>query len=102
MMGVLAATCFDRPVPIQASSLARLSTLLTSSVGRAFLETNQPISDVSASKLHSPCDEEAFSLASPSGTNETAPCSVHSLRRFHFSFEKQSVRRAFESHHLLA
>jgi len=39
MMGLLAATRFDRPVPIQASSLARLSTLLASSAGRAFLET---------------------------------------------------------------
>jgi hypothetical protein len=55
-----------------------------------------------ASKLHSPCDEEAFSLASPSGTNETAPCSVHRLRRFRSPFEERSVRSAFDSQHLLA
>jgi len=44
MMGLFTAIRFDRPVPMQASSLARLPTLLASWAGRAFLETvGQPL-----------------------------------------------------------
>jgi len=53
---------------------------------------HRPISDVSASGRHSPFDEEVSSLASPSGTNEPAPSSVHSLRRFRSPFEERPVR----------
>jgi len=102
MMGLFTAIRFDRPVPIQASSLARLSTLLTSSVGRAFLETYQPISDVSASKRHSPCDEEVSSLASPSGTNENGSM-LRSLATPVPLFFRRTIRAlCFWSQHLLA
>lgn len=39
MMGLFTAIRFDRSVPMQASSLARLPTLLALWAGRAFLET---------------------------------------------------------------
>lgn len=88
MMGLFTAIRFDRPVSMQASSLARLPTLLALLDWKSLSRNDRPISDVSASLRHSPCDEEVTSLASPSGTNDPAPCSVHSPSRPPISLRK--------------
>lgn len=92
MMGLFTAIRFDRPVPMQASSLARLPTLRALLDWKSLPRNDRPISDVSASLRRSPCDEEAAALASPSGTNDPAPSSVHSLCRYRSPCEKRPVQ----------